>query len=383
MKVVNKERMLAEFKEIVAVPCHTLQERSVFEMLRAKLETLGFTVEEDDAGEKLGGNCGNLWAFLPANKEGAVSVLLSAHMDGVEPCGGTTVVQKDGVLYSDGTTILGGDDKAGVVGILEGVRMLVEENAEHGDIQILFTIAEEGGVNGSRCMDRSKLKAEVSYALDGEGAPGEIVIGAPGQYKYKISVHGKKAHGGVEPEKGINAIMIAAKALAEVKRYGRIDEETTCNIGIIGGGVATNVVPDLVEIEGDVRSRSNEKLEAIREEVVSTICNAVEKFGGKVTAEVEHKYSGFFIDTNSTVVKLAERACELHGFTPDITQTGGGSDANFFNAYGVPCVILGVGMKNVHTVDEFLKEEDLYNSALMVYGILQAATEKANFGTSD
>ena len=377
MKLVNKERMLAEFKEVVAVPCHTLQERPVFEMLRAKLEALGFTVEEDDAGEKLGGNCGNLWAFLPGNKVGAVSVLLSAHMDGVEPCGGTTVVQKDGVLYSDGTTILGGDDKSGVVAILEGVRMLVEENAEHGDIQILFTIAEEGGVNGSRCMDRSKLKAQVAYALDGEGAPGEIVIGAPGQYRYKISVHGKKAHGGLEPEKGINAIMIAAKALAEVKRYGRIDEETTCNIGIIGGGVATNVVPDLVEIEGDVRSRNNDKLEAIREEVVSTICNAVEKYGAKVTAEVEHKYSSFLIDTESTVVKLAKSACAMYGFAPDITQTGGGSDANFLNAYGVPCVILGTGMQNVHTVEEFLKEEDLYNSALMVYGILQAACKNA------
>lgn len=375
MKAVNKERMLAEFKEVVAVPCHSLQEKPVFELLRAKLEVLGFTVEEDDAGEKLGGNCGNLWAFLPGNKAGATSVLFSAHMDGCEPCGGTTVVQKDGYLYSDGTTILGGDDKSGVVGILEGVRMLVEENAEHGDIQILFTIAEEGGVNGSRCMDRSKLKAEVAYALDGEGAPGEVVIGAPGQYKWKISVHGKTAHGGVEPEKGINAIMIAAKALAEVERYGRIDEETTCNVGIIGGGVATNVVPDLVVIEGDVRSRNNEKLEAVREELVSTICNAVEKFGGKVTAEVEHKYSGFFIDTNSTVVKLAERACELYDLPLDITQTGGGSDANFFNTYGVPCVILGTGMKNVHTVDEFLKEEDLYNSALMVYGILQAACE--------
>ena len=375
MKAVNKERMLAEFKEVVAVPCHSLQERPVFELLRAKLEVLGFTVEEDDAGEKLGGNCGNLWAFLPGNKAGATSVLFSAHMDGCEPCGGTTVVQKDGYLYSDGTTILGGDDKSGVVGILEGVRMLVEENAEHGDIQILFTIAEEGGVNGSRCMDRSKLKAEVAYALDGEGAPGEVVIGAPGQYKWKISVHGKTAHGGVEPEKGINAIMIAAKALAEVERYGRIDEETTCNVGIIGGGVATNVVPDLVVIEGDVRSRNNDKLEAVREEVVSTICNAVEKFGGKVTAEVEHKYSGFFIDTNSTVVKLAERACELYNLPLDITQTGGGSDANFFNAYGVPCVILGTGMQNVHTVEEFLKEEDLYNSALMVYGILKAACE--------
>ena len=377
MKLVNKERMLAEFKEVVAVPCHTLQERPVFEMLRAKLEALGFTVEEDDAGEKLGGNCGNLWAFLPGNKVGAVSVLLSAHMDGVEPCGGTTVVQKDGVLYSDGTTILGGDDKSGVVAILEGVRMLVEEKAAHGDIQILFTIAEEGGVNGSRCMDRSKLKAQVGYALDGEGAPGEIVIGAPGQYRYKISVHGKKAHGGLEPEKGINAIMIAAKALAEVKRYGRIDEETTCNIGVIGGGVATNVVPDLVEIEGDVRSRNNEKLEAIREEVVSTICNAVEKYGAKVTAEVEHKYSSFLIDTESTVVKLAKSACAMYGFAPDITQTGGGSDANFLNAYGVPCVILGTGMQNVHTVEEFIKEEDLYNSALMVYGILQAACKNA------
>jgi len=264
-----------------------------------------------------------------------------------------------------------------VVAILEGVRMLVEENAEHGDIQILFTIAEEGGVNGSRCMDRSKLKAQVAYALDGEGAPGEIVIGAPGQYRYKISVHGKKAHGGLEPEKGINAIMIAAKALAEVKRYGRIDEETTCNIGIIGGGVATNVVPDLVEIEGDVRSRNNEKLEAIREEVVSTICNAVEKYGAKVTAEVEHKYSSFLIDTESTVVKLAKSACAMYGFAPDITQTGGGSDANFLNAYGVPCVILGTGMQNVHTVEEFIKEEDLYNSALMVYGILQAACKNA------
>lgn len=375
MKAVNKERMLAEFKEIVAVPCHSLQERPVFELLCTKLEALGFTVEEDDAGEKLGGNCGNLWAFLPGNKAGATSVLFSAHMDGVEPCGGTTVVQKDGYLYSDGTTILGGDDKSGVVGIIEGVRMLVEENVEHGDIQILFTIAEEGGVNGSRCMDRSKLKAEVAYALDGEGAPGEVVIGAPGQYKWTISVHGKKAHGGLEPEKGINAIMIAAKALAEVERYGRIDEETTCNIGVIGGGVATNVVPDLVVIEGDVRSRNNEKLEAVREELVSTICNAVEKFGGKFTAEVEHKYSSFLIDTNSTVVKLAERACELYNLPLAITQTGGGSDANFFNAYGVPCVILGTGMKNVHTVEEFIKEEDLYNSALMVYGILQAATE--------
>lgn len=372
---VNKERMLAEFKEIVALPCHSLQERPVFDYLKAKLEGLGFAVEEDDAGQTLGGNCGNLWAFLPGNKPGATRVLLSAHMDGVEPCGGTTVVQKDGVLYSDGTTILGGDDKSGVEGILEGLRLLKESGEPHGDIQVLFTIAEEGGVNGSRCMDKTKLRADVGYALDGEGAPGEIVIGAPGQYKYKIEIHGKTAHGGLAPEKGINAVMIAAKALADVKRYGRIDEETTANIGIISGGVATNVVPDLVTIEGDARSRNNEKLAAIRDEIVNTIVGSAEKYGAKATAHVEHKYSSFLVAKDSRVVELAQKACAVHGFTPVVDLTGGGSDANFINAYGVPCVILGTGMSNVHTVGEHLKEEDLYNSALMVYGILRAAVE--------
>ncbi len=375
MVEVNKERMLAEFKEIVAIPCHTLQEKPVFDYLKAKLEAMGFAVEEDDAGKQLGGNCGNLWAFLPGNKPGATAVLLSAHMDGVEPCGGTTVVQKDGVLYSDGTTILGGDDKSGVEGILEGLRMLLASGEEHGDIQVLFTIAEEGGVNGSRCMDRTRLRADVGYALDGEGAPGEIVVGAPGQYKYKISVHGKKAHGGLEPEKGINAIMIAAKALADVKRYGRIDEETTANIGIIGGGVATNVVPDLVVIEGDARSRNNEKLAAIRDEIVNTIVTSAQKYGAQAEAKVDHKYSSFLVDKDSKVVALAERSCAICGFASNVTLTGGGSDANFINEAGVPCVILGTGMANVHTVEEFLKEEDLYNTALMVYGILLAAAE--------
>ena len=377
MTKVNKERMLAEFKEIVAVPCHSFKERPVFELLKGKLEALGFTVDEDNAAEKLGGNCGNLWAFLPATEgvKNATRVLLSAHMDGVEPCGGTTVVQKDGVLYSDGTTILGGDDKSGVEGILEGLRLLQEEGVPHGDIQVLFTVCEEGGVNGSRCLDQSKLRADVGYAMDDEAAPGGIVIGAPGQKKYKISIVGKTAHAGLEPEKGVNAIMIAAKALAEVKRYGRIDEETTCNIGIIGGGKATNIVPDLVTIEGDARSRNKEKLEAICAEIVDTIVNSAKKYGAQAEAVIDNKYASFAVAEDSEVVELAKAACAMHGFEPKVTVTGGGSDANFLNAYGVPSVILGTGMSNVHTVDEYLKEEDLYNTALMVHGILKAAVK--------
>lgn len=375
MTVLNKDRIFEEFKELVAIPCHSTKERQIFEVVKAKLEALDFNVEEDDAASKLDSECGNMWAFLPGNKAGATKVLLSGHLDGVEPCGGTTVVRKDGILYSDGTTILGSDDKSGVVAILEGVRMILEENAEHGDIQVLLTIAEEGGVNGSRCMDKSKLNADVGYALDSEGAPGEIIVGAPGQYKYSIKVIGKTAHGGMEPEKGINSVMVAAKALAEVKRYGRIDEETTANIGIINGGIATNIVPALVEIQGDARSRNSEKLIAIRDEIVNTICTAVEKQGAKAEADVVLKYNSFLVDENSKVVELAKDACAQFGFEPNVGLTGGGSDANFINAYGVPCVILGTGMSNVHTVDEYIKEEDLYNSALMVYGILKAAAK--------
>ena len=343
MTVLNKDRIFEEFKELVAIPCHSTKERQIFEVVKAKLEKLGFVVEEDDAAAKVGGECGNMWAFLPGNKAGATKVLLSGHLDGVEPCGGTTVVRKDGILYSDGTTILGSDDKSGVVAILEGVRMILEENAEHGDIQVLLTIAEEGGVNGSRCMDKSKLNADVGYALDSEGAPGEIIVGAPGQYKYSIKVIGKTAHGGMEPEKGINSVMVAAKALAEVKRYGRIDEETTANIGIINGGIATNIVPALVEIQGDARSRNSEKLIAIRDEIVNTICSAVEKQGAKAEADVVLKYNSFLVDENSKVVELAKDACAQFGFEPNVGLTGGGSDANFINAYGVPCVILGTG----------------------------------------
>lgn len=375
MTELNKARILAEFKEIVAVPSHGLRERPVCDLLRGKLEALGFTTREDDAGKKLGGNCGNLWAQLPATSgaEKSVRVLLTAHMDTVEPSTGATVVERGGVLYSDGTTTLGGDDKSGVVAILEGVRMLVENKQPHGEIQVLFCVAEEGGVNGSRCMNSSWLAADVGYALDGEGAPGSIDIGAPGQYKYKIDIIGKKAHGGLEPEKGVNAIMIAAKALAAVERYGRIDEETTCNIGLISGGVATNVVPDLVTIEGDARSRDNGKLLALRDEIVGTIVQSAEKYGAQVRTTVEHKYSSFLVPEDSQTVELVKQACADCGFAPVVGQTGGGSDANFINAYGVPCVILGTGMSNVHTVEEYIKKEDLENSALLVYAILRAA----------
>ena len=317
MAEANKERIFDEFVELVSVPCHTLKERQVFELLQQKLKDLGFVTQEDDAGKELGGECGNLWGWLPGNKVGAKRVLLTAHMDCVEPCEGIKVVKKDGKILSDGTTILGSDDKSGVVAILEAVRMLQETKAEHGDIQVLFTIAEEGGVNGSRCMDKSLLHADVGYALDSEGHPGEIVTAAPGQDRVHFKVHGKTAHGGLAPEKGINAILVAAKALAGVEKYARIDEETTCNIGVIHGGLATNIVPDLVEIQSDVRSRNLDKLAAQRDYLVNTVTAGVVANGGKVDVEIIHKYQPFDLRHDSDVVTLALESCNCLLYTSD------------------------------------------------------------------
>lgn len=373
--MTNNERIYNEFVELVSLPSHSLKEKQIFMLLESKLKELGFTTKEDDAGKELGGECGNLWGFLPGTKPGAKRVLLTAHMDSVEPCEGIKVIKKDGKILSAGETILGSDDKSGIVAILEAVRMLKETHAEHGDIQVLFTIAEEGGVNGSRCMKKEWLQADVGYALDSEGHPGEIVTAAPGQERVTFKVHGKTAHGGVAPEKGINAIMLTAIGLANVKKYARIDEETTCNIGVIHGGLATNIVPELVEVQCDVRSRNLEKLAAQRKYLVDTVSEGVINSGGKIDVEVISKYQPFDLEHSSDVVTLALDACKNYKFAPDITVTGGGSDANFINAYGVPCVILGTGMSEVHTVDEFILEEDLYNSVLMVHGILLAAVK--------
>lgn len=373
MTVLNKERIYAEFVELVQIPCHTLQEKEIFEVLKAKLEALGFVTKEDEAGKKLGGQVGNLWGYLKGNAPQAKRVLLSAHMDCVEPCAGIKPVKRDGKIYSDGTTILGGDDKSGVVGILEAIRMLQENNEAYGDIQVLFTIAEEGGVNGSKNMNPEFLQADIGYALDSEGSPGEIVTSAPGQNRITFRIIGKTSHGGVAPEKGINAIILAGKGLAALEHYARIDEETTSNIGIIHGGTATNIVPDVVEIFCDARSRNAEKLEKQTSYLIDTMTQVVEAHGGKVEVDRWTAYPSFCLQHDEEVVKVAVEATAKGKLPLDITVTGGGSDANFINAAGVPCAILGTGMQDVHTKDEFIKEEDLYNTALMVYEILKAA----------
>jgi len=373
--MINKKRVLEEFFELVKIHCPSFNEREVADLVTRRLEALGGTVVEDHAAAKvLGGNTGNLVASFPGTAPDAPTILLAAHLDCVNPCKDIQPRLENGVLTSDGTTILGGDDKGGVVAILETLRVLQEEKIPHGPLQVVFTVCEEQGVMGSKNLDKSLLHADFGFALDSSGRPGKIVNAAPGQNKIFAKIHGKTAHGGVAPEKGINAIKKAAEILMQVPT-SRIDEETTCNIGIINGGSATNIVPDLVEIAMDCRSRSKEKLAKLTEQIVSAFKDGGQKVGVPVDVEVRPSYNPYQLDNTAACTVLAAEAAKELGLTVDISASGGGSDANHLNDV-LPCADLGTGMTNVHTTSESLLEEDLYGTCEWLLAIVSLAAKK-------
>ena len=372
MEMINKERVLQEFLELIRSPCPTRNERAVGDWLTGHLTALGGTVHEDKAGEALGGNCGNLVADFPGTAPGAPTIMLTAHMDCVDPCVDIHPVIEDGIIRSDGTTILGADDKAGVTAILETLRQLREQSIPHGPLQVVFTIAEENGVHGSQHLDSSLLHADYGYTMDTHGHPGMMSFKAPGKNQIYIRLQGKAAHAGVEPEKGINAIQAAGKLIATAPQ-GRIDEETTCNLGRITGGSATNVVAEMCEIFYESRSRDKDKLDRITRQITDHFQQGAKALNCQVITEVSPDYGPYSLATDSPAIGLARQAAESLGFTVQLEESGGGSDANHFNTYGVPTVVLGVGMTNCHTKEEYIEEKDLYDAASWALQIVKDA----------
>ena len=372
MEMINKERVLQEFLELIRIPCPTRNERAVGDWLTERLTALGGTVHEDKAGEALGGNCGNLVADFPGTVSGAPTIMLTAHMDCVDPCVNIHPVIEDGIIRSDGTTILGSDDKAGVTAILETLRQLREQSIPHGPLQVVFTIAEENGVHGSQHLDSSLLHADYGYTMDTHGHPGMMSFKAPGKNQIYIRLQGKAAHAGVEPEKGINAIQAAGKLIATAPQ-GRIDEETTCNLGRITGGSATNVVAEMCEIFYESRSRDKDKLDRITRQITDHFQQGAKALNCQVITEVSPDYGPYSLATDSPAIGLARQAAESLGFTVQLEESGGGSDANHFNTYGVPTVVLGVGMTNCHTKEEYIEEKDLYDAARLALQIVKDA----------
>lgn len=375
MTVINEERVLNEFIELVSIPCPSKDEKAEAELIMAKLRQLGLEPEMDKAHEKTGGSCGNVWAYVKGNVPTAPRLFFSAHMDSVAPTTGTKVVRKDGVLYSDGTTTLGGDDKVGIVAMLEAVRALKESGIPHGDVQLCFTVSEEIGCLGVVNMDKEWIKADYGYCIDIGGAPGEITYAAPKLYDIYVTVKGKAAHAGIAPEEGINSIMLAAEALAKLPAYGRLDEETTFNIGMFNAGIGTNIVCPEAKFVIDMRSLNVPKLEALKDSTMALIKEVVEAGGGQVEFDVVEGCPAVSLSKDHECIKLAQRAAENLGFLVEMKTTGGCSDGNYLCGYGLPCSLLATGMSDVHTTAEYLKEEDLYNTARWVYEIVKEAAK--------
>lgn len=361
--MVNEKRLVAEFLELVQIDSVSGQERKIADVLKEKLKTLELKVREDNAGSvvraKVGceATAGNIIGVLEG-ETGVPAIMFCAHMDTVEPGRMVKPRMEGDTIYSAGDTILGADDKAGVAAIIEALRIVKENGLEHGNIEVVFTIMEESGLLGAKNLDRKLLKAEMGFVLDSEGDPGSIIVRAPSQDKIKAVVKGRSAHAGINPEDGVNAIQVAARAVSEM-RLGRIDDETTANIGIISGGRAINIVPDRVELKGEARSLDDDKREAQTRHMTEALRKAAQRFGAKVDLDVELLYPRMNLEESSPVVKAAVQASRAAGLNPKLGQTGGGSDANIFIGYGIPTVNIGVGMKKVHTTEEYIKITDL------------------------
>ena len=371
--MVNKQRLIDEFLELVQIDSPTSKEGKIAGILVKKLEEIGCEVVIDNAGEKTGAETGNIIATLKGNRDGR-KILFSSHMDTVSPSIGVKPIidEAKGIIKSDGTTVLGSDDKAGIAAILEALRNIKENNIDHSDIQVVFSIWEEGGLHGAKNLDYSKIDAEYAFVLDSGGSPGEIIVKAPAQDAIKVKITGKSAHAGLQPEKGISAIMVASRAIENMNLL-RIDEETTANIGLVKGGSATNIVMQDLEIAAEARSLSEEKLDAQTNHMVETFENAAKEFGAEIEINVNRAYGPFNIDENDEIVKLVKKAFANMNIEGKTASTGGGSDTNILNKNGIKAVNLGIGMKNAHTLEEYIAIEDLVNSAIMVGEIIKEA----------
>jgi tripeptide aminopeptidase len=368
--MVNKERLVNEFLELVQIDSETKNESEISKVLKQKFTELGLDVYEDNAKEKTGHAAGNLICTLPGNKEGVDPIYFTSHMDTVVPGKGVKPSIKEGYVVTDGTTILGADDKAGLAAMFEAIRMIKEQNISHGTIQFIITVGEESGLVGAKELDPSLIKAKYGFALDSDGKVGNIVVAAPTQAKIKAVIHGKTAHAGVAPEKGISAITIASKAIAKMP-LGRIDEETTANIGRFEGGQATNIVCDRVDILAEARSLVPEKMEQQVAKMKEAFESAAQEMGGRAEIDVQVMYPGFKFGEGDKVVEVAKKAAAKVGRPSKLLKSGGGSDANVIAGLGIPTVNLAVGYEDIHTVNEKMPIEELVKLAEMTVAIVE------------
>lgn len=347
---VDRDRLLQTFLELVAVDSPTGHEEEIGRVLRDRFTALGCSVTQDEIG--------NLVAVLPGNRPG--TVLVSTHMDtagtdrGIVP-----LIGEDGIIRTDGSTILGADDKSGIAGCLEMLTLLqAHPEQERPTLELVVTVGEESGLVGSRHLDVGRLQASHGFVLDTAGVMGSITYWSPTSVYLTITFHGRKAHAGVEPEKGISAVQVAAEAVAGMP-LGRIDEETVANIGTVTGGEARNVVPGTVVLEGMARSHDQGKLDRQLEAMRTACEQAAAKFGATVDFEAEEIYRTYKIEEDAAPYREAAAGIRAVGLEVSPRKSGGGTDGNYFNAKGIPCVALPTGMVDEHATTEHIAIDDM------------------------
>jgi tripeptide aminopeptidase len=357
---LNHARLIDYFMELVRIDSLSRREGAIARRLKTDLEALGAAVWIDDAGEKVGGDTGNVIATISGTAPGP-RLLLSAHMDTVVPGEGVTPVRRSDRITSDGRTILGGDDKSGVAIIMEVLRTAAEQRVAHGGIDIAFTICEEVGLLGAKHLDAGALQARDGLVLDSEHASFLFTKG-PAADKLEFTVVGLEAHSGICPERGISAIQVASDAIASM-RLGRIDDETTANLGVMRGGAATNIVPKEAVVAGEARSLSESKLDAQTAHMRRCFAEAASKHQvtvdgvthhARVVERIERDFPRLDVPDDAPVVRAVFKAAQRVGWSVATRSTGGGCDANVFNQKGLRVANLGTGMRAIHTVNEYL-----------------------------
>lgn len=372
--MINESRLVDLFLNLCKINAPALREKDSVAWTKDYLTQHSLDFVEDEAGKAIGGNANNLIVKLPGNLPGAPRIYLSAHFDTVEPTEGIVIEEIDGVFHATSDTILGADDKGGMAPAIEAVLSLRESGEPHGDVYLLLTVAEEIGLQGAGALKIEELGLDFGYVLDTGPPVGSYVTRTANHDKLDIVVKGVPAHAGKDPENGINAIQVVADAVHGM-RIGRIDEETTANLGTIQGGSATNVVCANVSIKAEARSTNIQTLDDQIAHMKQRFVDAAQKWGAEVEFNHVRHYRSYDIDASSTVVRIAQEASRNLGLNPELRTTLGGSDANVFNAKGVPSIVIATGMQKIHTHDEHISRADLIKTAELSLEILRVSSK--------
>lgn len=352
----------------------SLQEKDSVEWIKSYLTKNSIEFVEDSAGHEIGGNANNIIAKLPGSLQNAPKVYLSAHFDTVEPTEGLIIEEVDGVFRSVSDTILGADDKGGMAPAIEALLSLRESGEPHGDVYLLLSVAEEIGLKGASALAINELGLDFGFVLDTGPPVGSFVTKTANHDKLDISIKGIPAHSGKDPEKGVNAIQVVADAVSGM-RLGRISDDTTANLGVIKGGSGTNVVCSFVEINAEARSTDPKALQDQVDHMKQRFTDSAKKWGAEVNFDHVRHYNSYDIDPESWVVKVAVEASRNLGLEPTLRTTLGGSDANIYNAKGVPSIVVATGMEKIHTHDEFISRIDLVRTAKLSLEILRVSAK--------